>query len=70
MGDAMYEMTLNRKWVWWEWRVCDADGKVLLSGREVSRPEARFRAARALFQLLLTTTELCDVEEVRRKQWR
>jgi len=59
----MYEMTLNRKRGWWEWRVGDRSGNVIMCGREISRSAARYKAARALFQLLLTTTRLCDLEE-------
>jgi hypothetical protein len=64
----MYEMMINRKWGWWEWRVGDRSGNVILSGRKASRPAARQKAARALFQLLLTTTRLCDLEELKRRQ--
>jgi hypothetical protein len=66
----MYEMNLNRKWGWWEWRVSDRSGKVAMFGREFSRPAARYKAARALFGLLLTTSRLCDLEELKRKQRR
>ncbi len=70
MDDAMYELMFDRKWVWWEWRVCDPAGKVLVSGREVSRPEARYQAARALFHLLLTTTGPWAMEELKRRRGR
>lgn len=36
----------------WGWLVRTRAGKCLLKGRERSRPEARYKAARALFQLL------------------
>lgn len=49
----MYEMTLKRRWGWWEWKVWNA-GRTLVFGREVARSTARYKAARALFQLLLT----------------
>jgi hypothetical protein len=53
----MFDMIINRKRVWWEWAVCDAAGTPIIFGRELSRPAARYKAARALFQLLLTTSQ-------------
>jgi hypothetical protein len=66
----MYEMMLKRKWAWWEWRVCDHSGEVIMFGRETSRPAARYKAARALFQLLLTGSRLCDLEELKHRKLR
>jgi hypothetical protein len=66
----MYEMKLNRKWGWWQWSVSDHSGKVAMFGREISRPAARYKAARALFQLLLTTSTCCDPKEAKRRQRR
>ena len=66
----MYEMNLNRKWGWWEWRVSDRSGKVAMFGWEFSRAAARYKAARALFELLLTRSRLCDLDELKRKQRR
>jgi hypothetical protein len=66
----MYEMNLNRKWGRWEWKVSDRSGKVIMFGREISRSVARYKAARALFELLLTTSRLCDLQEPKRKQRR
>ena len=67
---SMYEMKLNRKWGWWQWSVNDRSGKVATFGRESSRRAARYEAARALFQLLLTTSTLCDLKEAKRRQRR
>jgi len=64
----MYEMNLNRKWGRWEWSVSDRSGKVAVFGREFSRSAARYKAARALFEMLLTTSRLCDLEDPKRKQ--
>jgi hypothetical protein len=64
----MFETVLKRKWGWWNWAVCDAAGKVMMSGREATRPMARYKAARALFQLLLTNSRLCDLREVKPKR--
>jgi hypothetical protein len=38
----------------WEWKVCSAAGEVIMYGTDVSHHEARYRANRALFQLLLS----------------
>lgn len=51
----MLELFVKRKSRGWEWRVCDAAGKVLMEGREKSRVAARYQAERALFLFLLTT---------------
>ncbi len=51
----MFELFVDRKHRCWEWRVCDASGKVVMEGREKSRIAARYQAERALFLLLLTT---------------
>jgi hypothetical protein len=57
----MYEPTVKRRWRGWEWSVCDHSRNEIASGRESSRPAARYQAARALFQLLLTNSRLCDL---------
>ena len=49
----MLEVVIIRKRSCWLWRVCDQAGRVLVHGRETSRAEARYRAERTLFQLLL-----------------
>ena len=51
----MYEMMISRKWGRWEWSVHDSGGNSIVVGREFSRPAARYKAARALFDLLLST---------------
>jgi len=61
----MYEPTVKRRWRGWEWSVCDHSRNEIASGRESSRPAARYQAARALFQLLLTNSRLCDLMETR-----
>jgi hypothetical protein len=68
--DDMFETMLKRKWGWWNWWVYDSAGKVVMSGREGSRPMARYKAARALFQLLLTNSRLCDLRESKPKKIR
>jgi hypothetical protein len=63
----MYDMKLNRKWHWWEWTVSDRSGKVAMFEREISHRAARYKAERALFQQLLTTSRLFGLEELKRK---
>jgi hypothetical protein len=63
----MYEMMLKRRWGRWDWQVCDSAGQPVAVGRELTRSEARFKAARALFELLLST-RLCDLEELKRRR--
>jgi hypothetical protein len=65
----MYEMMLERKWGRWQWTVCDSGGKIIVIGREKSRTAARYKAARALFELLLSS-RLCDLHESRRNERR
>lgn len=36
----------------WEWRVNDQDGSPIMSGRERTRPAARYQGYRTLFMLL------------------
>ncbi|WP_083219388.1 hypothetical protein [Bradyrhizobium icense] len=36
----------------WEWRVQDQNGRVIMSGRERTRPAARYQGYRNLFMLL------------------
>ena len=50
-------------------RVSDRSGKIIMFGREISRSAVRYKAAGALFQLLLTS-RLCDLEKLKRRQRR
>jgi hypothetical protein len=52
---VMFDMAITRKWSRWNWTVSDHTGRVVAFGWEFSRSEAAYKAARALFQLLLTT---------------
>jgi phenylacetate-coenzyme A ligase PaaK-like adenylate-forming protein len=56
----MFAMSISRRWGRWNWTVSDKDGKVLVFGEEISRCAARYQAARALFQLLLTNARTCE----------
>jgi hypothetical protein len=59
----MLEVVLiDRRRRGWEWQVRDRTGLVLSSGREKSRAAARYRGARALFQLLASSLRLVDLE--------
>jgi len=42
----------------WQWQVCDRTGKAIMQGFEDSRPAAKYRGERALFQLLLTASRV------------
>jgi hypothetical protein len=44
----------------WEWRVHNPSGKVVMSGWENSRPEAKYQGERALFLILMTTGRIYD----------
>jgi hypothetical protein len=66
----MYEMKVSRKRIGWEWRVSDLSGRVAVAGREISRSTARYKAAHALFQLLLKTMSIRDRAELKRRHRR
>jgi hypothetical protein len=44
----------------WKWAVCAAGGEVVMSGSEWSRSAARYKAERALFDLLCASAS-CTV---------
>lgn len=48
----MNEVTIVKRRRSWEWLVHDRDGKLIMHGRERSRPAARYQGYRALFMLL------------------
>jgi hypothetical protein len=48
----MMEVTVARRRKSWEWRVHDGNGKLIMHGRERSRPAARYQGYRSLFMLL------------------
>lgn len=57
----MFEVIVERRGrSRWEWRVCDSAGRLIMSGWEDSRSEAKYRGDRALFQLLLSRPLLGD----------
>jgi len=65
----MYETSIHRKWARWNWTVSDSAGNIVASGREVSRAEARYKCASALFQILLWSS-VGDFEKLKRDQHR
>ena len=48
----MMEVTVAKRRRSWEWRVHDDNGKLIMYGRERSRPAARYHGYRSLFMLL------------------
>ncbi|WP_213289912.1 hypothetical protein [Bradyrhizobium sp. sGM-13] len=48
----MKDVTVTKRRRSWEWRVTDESGRPIMSGRERSRPAARYQGYRALFMLL------------------
>ena len=51
----MFEVVLTYRQRKWEWRVCDRLGKAILEGLESTRDEAKYRAERGMFLLLMGT---------------
>src|ERR1700751_5428472 len=51
----IFDVALKKRGRKWSWAVSPTDGAPLMLGSESSRPAARYRANRALFQLLLTS---------------
>jgi hypothetical protein len=50
----VFELVLKKRGRIWRWSVCASEGAVVMVGSESSRPAAKYKAARALFQLLLS----------------
>jgi hypothetical protein len=49
----MFEVVIiKRRPTKWEWRVCDAEGTILMHGWETTRRAAKYRGDRGLFLLL------------------
>jgi len=48
----MMEVFVSRRRRSWEWRLHDQNGAPIMSGRERTRPAARYQAYRNLFMLL------------------
>jgi len=54
-GDfALFDLSIQRRGRGWRWSVIDRSGTPLLAGSECSRTAARYKATRAVFQMLLT----------------
>ena len=51
---SVFEIVLNKRGRKWRWSICTAEGRVVMLGAEVSRSAARYKANRALFQMLLS----------------
>ena len=50
-----FTVDLRRQGRWWGWIIRSNAGNCLREGRERRRAEARYKAARALFQLLASS---------------
>jgi hypothetical protein len=48
----VFEVVLKKRGRKWNWRVCTPEGDVVMQGAEASRRAAKYKADRALFQLL------------------
>ena len=57
----MKQVNVIRRRRSWEWQVRDEDGRVLMGGRERTRPAARYQSYRILFMLLANSWRLDDV---------
>jgi len=50
----VFELLVKKRGRIWRWSVCTTEGAVVMDGSESSRPAAKYKAARALFLLLLS----------------
>jgi hypothetical protein len=50
----VFDVVLRKRGRGWQWRVCTAEGDVVMQGSESIRPAAKYKAERALFLLLLS----------------
>jgi hypothetical protein len=50
----VFELVLKKRGRIWRWSVCTSERAVVMEGSESNRPAAKYKAARALFQLLLS----------------
>ena len=50
----VFELLVKKRGRIWRWSVCTSEGAVVMEGSESSRPAAKYKAARALFLLLLS----------------
>jgi hypothetical protein len=51
----VFEVILKKRSRAWRWCVCTTEGQVVIRGSERRRSDARYKANRALFLLLLGT---------------
>ncbi len=58
----MKEVIVVKRRRGWEWQVRDQNGRLIMSGRERTRPAARYQAYRAFFMLLATSWRLTDLQ--------
>jgi hypothetical protein len=53
---ARFDCVITKRGRVWRWAVSDQAGSLVMAGAGSSRLEAKYLAARAIFQLLLTAT--------------
>ena len=51
---ALFDCKIRRRGRTWRWRVVSEWDEAVMHGTETSRPAAQYKAARAMFQLMLT----------------
>jgi hypothetical protein len=51
---SLFDSAVIRRGRLWRWAISDQSGNLAMVGAERSKTEARYKATRALFQLLLT----------------
>lgn len=55
LESPLFETVINRRRLRWDWCLRDRAGRIVMQGREKSRPEARYQSERALFLMLLAS---------------
>jgi hypothetical protein len=50
---SVFEIVLNKRGRKYRWSICTPEGRVVMLGAEGNRSAARYKANRALFQMLL-----------------
>jgi hypothetical protein len=62
----MKDVTVIQRRRNWEWRIHDQDGRLMMRGRERSRPAARYQGYRHLFMLLAIGRNPSDLQAARK----
>ena len=56
----MTEVSVVRRRRGWEWQLRDQNGRLIMAGRERTRPAARYQGYRAFFLLLANSWRVSD----------